>query len=135
MLYWRRSMKIKRVLLFVLLFCATSMLFTSLSAVADYPRFYVCLTNNTNHNVHYKASWCTRAGYYCTSYKRYTIAPGDTIEHWGPHGNGRMDVIMHTGGTGGVYKNFYLYGSEGGCSNSSSYYIQYNNRGFLRIYH
>lgn len=128
-------MKVKNnLMLVVFLLCAMLMLFTSLSAEAQYPRFYVCLTNNTDSNVYYKASWCTRAGYDCTSYKNYTIAPGETIKHWGPHGNGRMDVTMHSGGSGGVYRDYNLYGTSGGCRGSSSYRIRYNNRGYLRIY-
>jgi hypothetical protein len=125
---------IKTFLSVIFLTCAILMVFTSLSAVAQYPRFYVCLTNNTSSNVNYKASWCTRAGYDCTSYKNYTIEPGETVRHWGPEGNGKLNVTMHSGGEGGVYKDFNLYGTTGGCRNSSSYRINYNNRGFLRIF-
>jgi hypothetical protein len=127
-------MKTKKLLLFVLLFSAILMAFTSLSAVAQYPRFYVCLTNNTNNTIHYAVQWCTRAGYDCTGYRNYSIAPGTTLRHWGPRGNGRMDVTMHSGGSGGVYRHYNLYGTTGGCRSSSRYDIRYNYRGFLRIY-
>ena len=110
------------------------MLLTSLSAVAQYPKFYVCITNGTTGYIKYKTEWCTRSGEYCTGYKLWEIAPGDTITHWGPEGNGRMDVNIHTGGEGGTYRNYTFHGTTDSCRSSSSYTIRYNSRGFLRIY-
>jgi len=122
----------KRLLWVGIMCCFLITIFSTSLATAQYPRFYVCITNGTSNYVNYSTDWCTRAGYNCTGYRQWTIAPGDTITHWGPHGNGRMDVTVHTGGPGGTWRNYTFYGSEGGCS--GSFVIRYNSRGFLRIY-
>jgi hypothetical protein len=96
-------------------------------------RFYVCLVNDTNKYINYSAEWCTRAGYNCTGFRRWTIPPGVSRRHWA-NGRGKMIVKMHTGGSGGIVKTYYLYATTGGCRASSTSYIRYNNRGFLRIY-
>ena len=96
-------------------------------------RFYVCLVNDTNHTIYYSAEWCTRAGYDCTGFRSWSIAPGYTRRHW-VDGRGKMIVRMHTGGSGGIIKTYYLYGTTGRCRASSTSYIRYNDRGFLRIY-
>jgi hypothetical protein len=125
-------MQLKKRLLWIGLVCgAIITIFSSSLATAQYPVFYVCITNTTSNYINYSTEWCTRAGYNCTGYRSWRIAPGDTRTHWGPEGNGRMDVSIHTGGEGGVWRNYTFYGSPGSCSGSFSIY--YNSRGFLRI--
>jgi hypothetical protein len=101
---------------------------------ADYPVFYVCLVNKTNNAINYSTQWCTRSGQNCSGYRKWTLEPGMYRTHWGAPGNGRMDVKIHTGGEGGIYLDYSFNGTTDGCKTSSTYYIRYNDRGFLRIY-
>jgi hypothetical protein len=96
-------------------------------------RFYICLVNDTNKYINYSAEWCTRAGYNCTGFRSWRLAPGNSRRHWAS-GRGKMIVRMHTGGSGGIIKTYHLYATTGGCKARSRSYIRYNNRGFLRIY-
>lgn len=120
--------------LFALLFLFGSF-FTGTIASAQYPNFYVCMENDTGNPVHYSVDWCARAGFYCTGYRNWTVPPYSSRMHWGPAGDGRMDVRIQTGGPGGIYLDYSLYGSANGCSTDSIYDIVYNDRGFLRIVH
>uniref|UniRef100_A0A7V4LCX7 Uncharacterized protein n=1 Tax=Desulfobacca acetoxidans TaxID=60893 RepID=A0A7V4LCX7_9BACT len=101
---------------------------------AEYPVFYVCLVNKTNNNINYSTQWCTRSGHNCSGYRKWTLAPGMYRKHWGEAGNGRMDVKIHTGGEGGIVLDYSFNGTTDDCSAESTYYIRYNQRGFLRIY-
>jgi hypothetical protein len=107
--------------------------FTNVSVDAQYPHFFVCIDNQTSMTVRYSTEWCTRAGYNCTGYRLWNIAPGHRLIHEGPRGDGRMDVTIHSGGSGGTWLNYTFYGSEGGCDASSSYAIVINERGYIRI--
>jgi hypothetical protein len=129
---WKNS---KKLTLLPLALITCIILFGGTTANAQYPRFYVCLENSTANYVNYRVEWCTRAGSACTGSRTWTVAPYQTMEHWGPHGNGRMDVNIQTGGSGGIHMDYNLYGNDGGCSPSSTYVIRYNEKGFLRIYH
>jgi hypothetical protein len=122
----------KRLLRIGIVCAAVIAIFSTSLATAQYPVFYVCLTNDTNVSINYSTEWCTRAGYSCSGYRSWTIAPGDRRTHWGSPGNGRMDVRIHTGGEGGAWHNYTFYGAEDGCDGSQ--HIRYNSRGFLRIY-
>jgi hypothetical protein len=122
----------KRLLRVGIVCCAIIAIFSTSLATAQYPVFFVCLTNDTNISVNYSTEWCTRAGYNCSGYRSWTIAPGDSRTHWGSPGNGRMDVRIHTGGEGGTWLDYSFSGSEGSCLGSQ--HIRYNERGFLRIY-
>ena len=82
----------KRLLRVGIACCAIIAIFSTSLATAQYPVFFVCLTNDTNIYVNYSTEWCTRAGYNCSGYRSWTIAPGDSRTHWGSPGNGRMDV-------------------------------------------
>ncbi|OGR24609.1 MAG: hypothetical protein A2139_01510 [Desulfobacca sp. RBG_16_60_12] len=125
-------MQLKKRLLWIGIACgAVISIFAASLATAQYPVFYVCLTNNTNAYINYSTEWCTRAGYNCSGYRSWTLSPGDSRTHWGDAGNGRMDVRIHTGGEGGAWQNYTFHGAEGGCDGSR--YIRYNSRGFLRI--
>lgn len=124
----------RRLPVVVIILCGLVIVSTCLAAWAQYPRFYVCMTNSTNETIRYKVEWCTRAGDNCTGYRMWSIAPGETLRHWGPNGNGRMDVNLHTGGSGGIYMDYTFNGTTDGCNSSSSHTIQYNSRGYLRIY-
>ena len=104
------------------------------TATAQYPIFYACLQNTTSETVYYKTSWCTRAGYHCTQDKIYSIAPGDILRHSGPRGNGRLDISIYTGGAKGIVKDYSIDGTSGNCKLSSTAVIDYNSRGYFRLY-
>lgn len=126
-------MQLKKRLLWIGIVCgAVITIFSTSLATAQYPVFYVCITNDTNVTINYSTEWCTRAGYNCSGYRSWSIAPGDRRTHWGSAGNGRMDVKIHTGGEGGVWLDYTFYGAADSCE--GTHYIRYNDRGFLRIY-
>jgi hypothetical protein len=104
------------------------------NAAAQYPIFYACLGNKTGETAYYKVSWCTRAGYNCTGEKIYYIAPGEILRHSGPRGNGRMYISIYTGGSNGIVKDYSIDGTAGDCDYSSTAVIDYNSRGYLRLY-
>jgi hypothetical protein len=122
----------KRLVRFGIVCGAVITVFSTSLATAQYPVFYVCIANDTNNYVYYSGEWCTRAGHNCSGYRSFSVAPGNTRTHWGSPGVGRFDVRMHTGGQGGVWRDYTFYGSAGGCDQTRR--IRYNNRGFLRIY-
>ena len=99
-----------------------------------YPKFTVCIYNQSGQTIRYQRGWSTRNGEYFDGYKLITIAPGQKATHTGPRGKGRLNIRIHTGGSQGVYKNFYVNGTAGNCDYSSSAAIRYNERGFLRLY-
>lgn len=104
------------------------------AALAEYPVFYVKIDNKTDIAVKIKYNWSTRAGQDATESKMYTIPPHTTSRFSGPRGNGQMNVWMHTGGEGGVIKNYKLNGDDDSTAPNALYNIKGNNEGHLRIY-
>ena len=97
-------------------------------------RYYVCVVNETKGVIKYSVDWCTKSGKNCTGYKLYSLKSGYKNEHWGPEGNKRMDVRIHTGSAHGVYIDYTLEGTSDGCQEKSTAFIRYNRRGYLRLY-
>ena len=97
-------------------------------------RYYVCIVNETDNAIKYSIDWCTKSGKNCTGYKLYSLPAGYKNEHWGPGGNKRMDIRIHTGGSHGVYIDYTLEGTKKCCQDKSNAYIRYNRRGYLRLY-
>lgn len=129
-------MKKKALVKIVVLSFMTTLLvvLTAVPLVAQYPRFFVCMVNNTNKYINYNTQWCTRAGSNCSGYRRWTISPNSYRRHWGAPGNGKMTVKIHTGGSGGVVRTYNFYGTTSSCRDRSTYHIRYNDRGFLRVF-
>lgn len=101
---------------------------------AKKPKYYICIVNKTSNTVKYLVDWCTQSGENCTGYKLYSLPSGYKNEHWGPEGNKRMDVRIHTGGGHGMYIDYSLEGTADNCQNKSTAFIRYNRRGYLRLY-
>ncbi|MFA4901655.1 MAG: hypothetical protein WC600_02805 [Desulfobaccales bacterium] len=119
----------------VLILFAIVTVLTFLPASAQgkrYPKFDVCIANETNIPVNYRYRWCTRAGKGCRDYKKTTIRPGSTNTHTSPEGMARLDVEMHTGGAKGYYKTYSIEGETEGCK--LQYAIGTVEGGHLRIF-
>lgn len=104
------------------------------AALAESPVFYVKIDNKTDITVKIKYNWSTRAGENATESKMYTISAHTTSRFSGPRGNGQMNVSMHTGGEGGIIKNYKLNGDDDSTAPNGLYNIKGNNEGHLRIY-
>jgi hypothetical protein len=129
----KKGWKIKR---FIMVY-GLAMLILSLwpvdSAMAQ-PRHFVCMRNGTGNQLNYAVMWCNEYGERCTSWKRFDINPYSTMKHWGPTGISMMYINIHTGGPNGRYDDYAFAGSTNNCEYWSTKDINYNNRGFLRIY-
>ncbi|MGO9174820.1 MAG: hypothetical protein ACLQED_01555 [Desulfobaccales bacterium] len=102
-------------------------------ALAD-PVFYVKIDNKTDIDVKIKYNWSTPSGEYGNEAKMYTIPAHTTSRFTGPRGNEQMNVWMHTGGEGGIIKNYKLKGDLDSQAPDALYNITGNNEGHLRMY-
>jgi hypothetical protein len=116
------------VLLGILLFSLTCGV-----ALAD-PVFYVKIDNKTDIPVKIKFNWSGMDGETPTDAKMYTIPAHTTTKFTSPRGNPRMNVWMHTGGEGGIVKNYRLKGDTDSQALDAQFSIKGNNEGQLRIY-
>jgi hypothetical protein len=129
-------MKTKKAFLSVApILCILMTVFIYLTAWAlnsPYPKFDVCIANETNIPVKYKREWCTRDGRKCADAKLVTVQPGNTMTHTSPEGMAVLHISIHTGGPKGFYKPYTIEGETEGCK--KEYAIRAVEGGHLRIF-
>ena len=118
-------------LLIIILLTAISVIY--LDATAKNTKYAVCIMNDTNQKIFYKAGWCTRDGQKWTGWVNYSIPADYVYSHWSDSLE-RMDIGFHTGGKNGKWVEYRVLGTKEGCKDSSTAVINWNNRGYLRLY-
>ncbi len=127
-------MKGKLRIFMIVCILATGLAVMWTNTAAAQGKYYVCLRNQTENALNYATMWCDVNGGNCTGWKNWKINPYSTMRHWGPAGDRIMHLNIHTGGSGGKYHKYSFEGSDGSCATWSTKDIQYNDRGYIRIY-
>ena len=105
----------------------------SLDAAAKNTKYAVCIVNNTKQKIFYKAGWCTRNGKNWTGWVNYSIPADYVYSHWFD-GLERMDIGFHSGGKHGKWIEYTIIGTKKVCRDSSTGIIDWNKRGYLRLF-
>jgi glycine/serine hydroxymethyltransferase len=97
-------------------------------------RYYVCLQNTTENELHYATMWCNQNAANCTEWQNYSVAPYNTMKHWSSPGNEIMHINIHTGGPDGYYQRYSFFGSVYQCEDWTTKDLIYDNNGVLGIF-
>ena len=100
----------------------------------DTNRYYVRLENKTKSRVYYSTFWCTVDGEKHTEYRGWSLEPETVAMCSGPPGYRVMYLRYHTGGKYGKFIEMRLAGTDEGARKNSTLVVDWNGRGYLRLY-